>query len=170
MPPGAKDFRWVRKDKPGNERIVCHCACALDQYVEAEKSLRQPSGSVNFLISVRILVTSHELRSATHLLPSFQFFPLSGGLCKWGEAARRRETDLSLAGDALRTKVDVLYAWETSAQSEVRAKAFAEHIIAERGVRHRHVAFMPAEIGDISHNHRHEHSVVSQRRERNKTT
>ena len=36
-------------------------------------------------------------------------------------------------------------------------KAFAEHVIAERGVRHGHVAFMPADVGEGPHDHRHAH-------------
>ncbi len=36
-------------------------------------------------------------------------------------------------------------------------KAFAEHVIAERGVRHGHVAFMPADghEGALGHDHKH---------------
>jgi CopG family transcriptional regulator, nickel-responsive regulator len=34
-------------------------------------------------------------------------------------------------------------------------KAFADHVIAERGVRHGHVVFMPADSGIGSHGHTH---------------
>ena len=34
-------------------------------------------------------------------------------------------------------------------------KAFADHVIAERGVRHGHVVFMPADPGANPHNHDH---------------
>ncbi len=36
-------------------------------------------------------------------------------------------------------------------------KAFAEHVIAERGVRHGHVAFMPADVDEDHHDHGHAH-------------
>jgi CopG family transcriptional regulator, nickel-responsive regulator len=36
-------------------------------------------------------------------------------------------------------------------------KAFADHVIAERGVRHGHVVFMPADLDDHSHDHGHHH-------------
>jgi CopG family nickel-responsive transcriptional regulator len=36
-------------------------------------------------------------------------------------------------------------------------KAFAEHVIAERGVRHGHVAFMPVDVGEGPHDHHHAH-------------
>ena len=34
-------------------------------------------------------------------------------------------------------------------------KAFADHVIAERGVRHGHVLFMPADVGAAAHHHGH---------------
>jgi len=42
-------------------------------------------------------------------------------------------------------------------------KAFADHVIAERGVRHGHVAFMPADPAAGSHSHGHSHSDRSHR-------
>jgi CopG family nickel-responsive transcriptional regulator len=36
-------------------------------------------------------------------------------------------------------------------------KAFADHVIAERGVRHGHVVFMPIEHGEHGHGHSHDH-------------
>ena len=36
-------------------------------------------------------------------------------------------------------------------------KAFADHVIAERGVRHGHIAYMPADAGGHSHDHDHRH-------------
>jgi CopG family nickel-responsive transcriptional regulator len=36
-------------------------------------------------------------------------------------------------------------------------KAFADHVIAERGVRHGHVVFMPADVDEHSHDHGHHH-------------
>jgi CopG family transcriptional regulator, nickel-responsive regulator len=36
-------------------------------------------------------------------------------------------------------------------------KAFADHVIAERGVRHGHVVFMPAEPDGAGHTHSHGH-------------
>ena len=35
-------------------------------------------------------------------------------------------------------------------------KAFADHVIAERGVRHGHIAYMPADVGAHPHDHDHE--------------
>jgi CopG family transcriptional regulator, nickel-responsive regulator len=32
-------------------------------------------------------------------------------------------------------------------------KAFADHVIAERGVRHGHIAYMPADAGSHPHDH-----------------
>src|SRR5262249_9063870 len=37
-------------------------------------------------------------------------------------------------------------------------KAFADHVIAERGVRHGHIAFMPIQDGDHGHGHHHPQS------------
>jgi CopG family transcriptional regulator, nickel-responsive regulator len=37
-------------------------------------------------------------------------------------------------------------------------KAFADHVIAERGVRHGHVVFMPVEAEGTGHAHSHSHS------------
>jgi CopG family transcriptional regulator, nickel-responsive regulator len=34
-------------------------------------------------------------------------------------------------------------------------KAFADHVIAERGVRHGHIVFMPSDAGSSSHDHTH---------------
>jgi CopG family nickel-responsive transcriptional regulator len=42
-------------------------------------------------------------------------------------------------------------------------QAFAEHVIAERGVRHGHVVFMPADTGDRSHGHEHTHRAIKSR-------
>ena len=42
-------------------------------------------------------------------------------------------------------------------------KAFADHVIAERGVRHGHVVMMPIEPHD-GHGHAHPHGVKSQRK------
>jgi CopG family nickel-responsive transcriptional regulator len=36
-------------------------------------------------------------------------------------------------------------------------KAFADHVIAERGVRHGHIAYMPADVHSHDHGHRHGH-------------
>lgn len=36
-------------------------------------------------------------------------------------------------------------------------KAFADHVIAERGVRHGHAVFMPADVDGHSHDHHHDH-------------
>ena len=36
-------------------------------------------------------------------------------------------------------------------------KAFADHLIAERGVRHGHIAYMPADVGAHLHDHKHDH-------------
>jgi CopG family nickel-responsive transcriptional regulator len=36
-------------------------------------------------------------------------------------------------------------------------KAFAHHVIAERGVRHGHIAYMPADVRGHSHDHDHRH-------------
>jgi CopG family nickel-responsive transcriptional regulator len=47
-------------------------------------------------------------------------------------------------------------------------KAFADHVIAERGVRHGHVVFMPADVGgsshDYGHHHDHPHREAKKRR------
>jgi CopG family transcriptional regulator, nickel-responsive regulator len=37
-------------------------------------------------------------------------------------------------------------------------KAFADHVIAERGVRHGHVVFMPADVDAHAHDHDHGHT------------
>ncbi|WP_213738890.1 nickel-responsive transcriptional regulator NikR [Bradyrhizobium sp. dw_411] len=42
-------------------------------------------------------------------------------------------------------------------------KAFADHVIAERGVRHGHVAFMPADAASGPHGRGHSHSDHSHR-------
>jgi CopG family transcriptional regulator, nickel-responsive regulator len=39
-------------------------------------------------------------------------------------------------------------------------KAFAEHVIAERGVRHGHVAFMPESVRAGPHSHSHQHRAA----------
>jgi CopG family nickel-responsive transcriptional regulator len=39
-------------------------------------------------------------------------------------------------------------------------KAFADHVIAERGVRHGHIAYMPADVSAHPHDHDHEHDRV----------
>jgi CopG family nickel-responsive transcriptional regulator len=36
-------------------------------------------------------------------------------------------------------------------------KAFADHVIAERGVRHGHIAYMPADVSAPAHDHDHGH-------------
>jgi CopG family transcriptional regulator, nickel-responsive regulator len=36
-------------------------------------------------------------------------------------------------------------------------KAFADHVIAERGVRHGHIAYMPADVSAHPHDHDHPH-------------
>jgi CopG family nickel-responsive transcriptional regulator len=42
-------------------------------------------------------------------------------------------------------------------------KAFADHVIAERGVRHGHVSYMPTDVGahphEGDHKHRHDHAL-----------
>ena len=38
-------------------------------------------------------------------------------------------------------------------------KAFADHVIAERGVRHGHITYMPADIGPHAPGHDHEHRL-----------
>jgi CopG family nickel-responsive transcriptional regulator len=38
-------------------------------------------------------------------------------------------------------------------------KAFADHVIAERGVRHGHVVFMPADVSGDGHENRHDHGA-----------
>ena len=43
-------------------------------------------------------------------------------------------------------------------------KAFADHVIAERGVRHGHVVFMPADVDGHSHDHEHAHRETKKRR------
>ena len=42
-------------------------------------------------------------------------------------------------------------------------KAFADHVIAERGVRHGHVVFMPADVEDSHHGHDHVHRTTKRR-------
>jgi CopG family nickel-responsive transcriptional regulator len=42
-------------------------------------------------------------------------------------------------------------------------KAFADHVIAERGVRHGHVAFIPADPGVGPHSHGHGHRATNRR-------
>jgi CopG family nickel-responsive transcriptional regulator len=42
-------------------------------------------------------------------------------------------------------------------------KAFADHVIAERGVRHGHVMFMPSDAGSSSHDHDHTHRATRKR-------
>ena len=42
-------------------------------------------------------------------------------------------------------------------------KAFADHVIAERGVRHGHVVFMPSDAGISSHDHDHTHRAAKKR-------
>jgi len=42
-------------------------------------------------------------------------------------------------------------------------KAFADHVIAERGVRHGHVIFMPSDTGSSSHDHDHTHRAAKKR-------
>ena len=39
-------------------------------------------------------------------------------------------------------------------------KAFADHVIAERGVRHGHIAYMPADVSAHAHGHDHGHAHV----------
>jgi CopG family nickel-responsive transcriptional regulator len=39
-------------------------------------------------------------------------------------------------------------------------KAFADHVIAERGVRHGHVQFIPADPGNSPHGHDHPHRAT----------
>src|SRR5665213_3706148 len=43
-------------------------------------------------------------------------------------------------------------------------KAFADHVIAERGVRHGHVVFMPSDVDNGSHAHGHAHGDAKKRR------
>ena len=43
-------------------------------------------------------------------------------------------------------------------------KAFADHVIAERGVRHGHVVFMPADVDAHAHDHGHAHHETKKRR------
>jgi CopG family nickel-responsive transcriptional regulator len=43
-------------------------------------------------------------------------------------------------------------------------KAFADHVIAERGVRHGHVVFMPADVDANAHDHGHAHHETKKRR------
>lgn len=49
----------------------------------------------------------------------------------------------------------------------LEVKAFADHVIAERGVRHGHVVFMPADAGmpphHSAHGHRHPHGGGTKR-------
>jgi CopG family nickel-responsive transcriptional regulator len=42
-------------------------------------------------------------------------------------------------------------------------KAFADHVIAERGVRHGHVVFMPSDTGSSSLDHDHTHRAAKKR-------
>jgi CopG family transcriptional regulator, nickel-responsive regulator len=42
-------------------------------------------------------------------------------------------------------------------------KAFADHVIAERGVRHGHVVFMPSDAGSSSCDHDHTHRATKKR-------
>jgi CopG family nickel-responsive transcriptional regulator len=42
-------------------------------------------------------------------------------------------------------------------------KEFADHIIAERGVRHGHVVFMPIEPGSSGHSHPHSHGAIKKK-------
>ena len=42
-------------------------------------------------------------------------------------------------------------------------KAFADHVITERGVRHGHVVFMPSDAGSSSHDHDHTHRAAKNR-------
>jgi CopG family transcriptional regulator, nickel-responsive regulator len=39
-------------------------------------------------------------------------------------------------------------------------KAFADHVIAERGVRHGHVVFMPADVSGDRHEDGHKHGAT----------
>jgi CopG family nickel-responsive transcriptional regulator len=39
-------------------------------------------------------------------------------------------------------------------------KAFADHVIAERGVRHGHVVFMPSDAGNSPHQQGHTHRAA----------
>jgi CopG family transcriptional regulator, nickel-responsive regulator len=43
-------------------------------------------------------------------------------------------------------------------------KAFADHVIAERGVRHGHLVFMPADSSVSSHGHDHTHRAVARKK------
>jgi CopG family transcriptional regulator, nickel-responsive regulator len=45
-------------------------------------------------------------------------------------------------------------------------KAFADHVIAERGVRHGHVVFMPTDTVEGRHEHRHAHGSEPVRKKR----
>ena len=42
-------------------------------------------------------------------------------------------------------------------------KAFADHVITERGVRHGHVVFMPSDAGSSPHGHEHTHRPAKKR-------
>jgi CopG family nickel-responsive transcriptional regulator len=42
-------------------------------------------------------------------------------------------------------------------------KAFSDHVIAERGVRHGHVVFIPSDAGSSSHDHAHTHRAAKKR-------
>ena len=42
-------------------------------------------------------------------------------------------------------------------------KAFADHVIAERGVRHGHVVFMPVELDEAGHTHSHSHASAKRK-------
>ena len=44
---------------------------------------------------------------------------------------------------------------------ETEVKAFADHVIAERGVRHGHVVMMPVESPAHGHSHSHSHGTKS---------
>ena len=45
-------------------------------------------------------------------------------------------------------------------------KAFADHVIAERGVRHGHVVFMPADVDGHAHDHGHHHDHRETKKQR----
>ena len=47
-------------------------------------------------------------------------------------------------------------------------KAFADHVIAERGVRHGHVVFVPADVGRDPHKNGHKHGTSPAYRGRRK--
>jgi CopG family transcriptional regulator, nickel-responsive regulator len=41
--------------------------------------------------------------------------------------------------------------------NSAEVKAFADHVIAERGVRHGHIAYMPGDVTAAGHHHDHSH-------------